>query len=395
MKGTPVVLSSSKDKGQVLERMEVRPGDEMTEDWLQRLIFEHPTVLPASVFDDSFAPLIPLGREVGTDAGYIDNLYISPLGRITMVETKLWKNPEKHRTVVAQIIDYAKEVSRWDYDRLNEAVLRASRAQGSREQKSLDQLAAGYLGEAGLGITDFQERTMANLGNGEFLLLIVGDRISANVALLTEAIHGVPGLEFRLGAVELHLYRLNSGTDWPVLVIPEIVGRTVEVTRGIVKIQYVQEKPTVMVELSEEEPAAARRGTITPEVFLQKTPLDLRPVYEYWLRVWASKEMSLNWGSAGLTLRVAIKGRLRTILEIYPEWGFSLIRKSDADSIGVTAGQYRQYLDDLGLVPKAINMLSVGRKFIGHDSLTTEDVSTILKATTELGADLVTAETHH
>jgi hypothetical protein len=197
MKCTPLILTSTSDSGQHLERIESQPKDEKNEERLQRLIFEHPNLLPVNEFDESFAPLIPIGREVETASGKIDNLYISPVGRLTIVETKLWKNPEKHRTVVAQIIDYAKEVSEWDYDELSNAVLKTSREINSYAKTSLDQIVHSFLEDTGLTLTEFQERVIANLHNGEFLLLIVGDRISANVALLADAIHGAPGLEGR------------------------------------------------------------------------------------------------------------------------------------------------------------------------------------------------------
>jgi hypothetical protein len=38
------------------------------------------------------------------------------------VETKLWRNPEAHRTVVAQILEYAKNLTSWDYDSVDKAV---------------------------------------------------------------------------------------------------------------------------------------------------------------------------------------------------------------------------------------------------------------------------------
>ena len=75
------------------------------EAWLQDLIFRHPQLLPVSLFDDSLSQPVPLAREVATNAGSIDNLYITPEGRLILVETKLWKNPEQHRTVVAQTIE--------------------------------------------------------------------------------------------------------------------------------------------------------------------------------------------------------------------------------------------------------------------------------------------------
>lgn len=148
MRGQPVVLSSGSDRGDQLERIEARSEDGRNEAWLQSVIFEHPEILPVAYFDENYAPVVPVGREISTSSGYIDNLYISPSGAITIVETKLWTNPEKHRTVVAQIIDYAKELSQWSFDDLNAAVLNAARRENETEAESLSQLINPFLEEA-------------------------------------------------------------------------------------------------------------------------------------------------------------------------------------------------------------------------------------------------------
>ena len=47
-------------------------------------------------------------------------------GYITLVETKLWRNPDARRSVVAQIIDYAKELADWTYEKFVEAIKRVN-----------------------------------------------------------------------------------------------------------------------------------------------------------------------------------------------------------------------------------------------------------------------------
>lgn len=110
MNTKPILLKSTGDSGITLNRIDIPPRHERDEKWLQDLIATHSEILPVEEFDEVFGPAISLGREIGTAAGSIDNLYVSPKGSLTIVETKLWKNPDKHRTVVAQIIDYAKEL---------------------------------------------------------------------------------------------------------------------------------------------------------------------------------------------------------------------------------------------------------------------------------------------
>ena len=65
-----------------------------SEDHLQKLIFENPTLLPVSSFEPYFKDVIPLCRELPTPAGPLDNLYVTPEGDLILVECKLWKNPE-------------------------------------------------------------------------------------------------------------------------------------------------------------------------------------------------------------------------------------------------------------------------------------------------------------
>lgn len=144
MKSPPLILNSLDDAGRSLVRTDATPNDSRNEAWLQELLYSHPELLPVDGFDESFSPPIPIGREVRTASGPIDNLYVSPTGGITIVETKLWKNPEKHRTVVAQIIDYAKELATWDYDDFSAAVLAASRIPLVRlvDRGALEQLKA-------------------------------------------------------------------------------------------------------------------------------------------------------------------------------------------------------------------------------------------------------------
>lgn len=97
---------------------------EFNEEWVQELIHNHPDILPTKEVESVFHPLIPIGREISTSAGPIDNLFISPEGYLTVVETKLWRNPEARRKVVIQILDYAKELNKWSYTDLDNCIKR-------------------------------------------------------------------------------------------------------------------------------------------------------------------------------------------------------------------------------------------------------------------------------
>ena len=101
-------------------------GREISEFNLQELIRNYPAILPIGEIDEVYADPISIGREVRVNDGDIDNMLISPSGYITLVETKLWRNPQARREVIAQIIDYAKDITKWSWDELNESFAAAT-----------------------------------------------------------------------------------------------------------------------------------------------------------------------------------------------------------------------------------------------------------------------------
>ena len=104
-------------------------SSDFKEDWLQKVIHDNPQSYPIENPLDKDVKIVSLGREINSGAGYIDILLLTSEAELIIVETKLWRNPEKSRTVLAQVIDYAKEISNWSYNDLNDAVISAQRSQ--------------------------------------------------------------------------------------------------------------------------------------------------------------------------------------------------------------------------------------------------------------------------
>lgn len=90
-------------------------GAHYQEDFLQQLVENTPVVLPVKDFLPATISLFSLGREieivVGGQMRYIDNLLVTKEGRLVLVETKLWRNPESAREVIAQTLEYGMALS--------------------------------------------------------------------------------------------------------------------------------------------------------------------------------------------------------------------------------------------------------------------------------------------
>ncbi len=124
--GTPVLVSSSGSQSP-LERIYLGVGNH-NEKWLQKLIHAHPGILPMAEIEPGFGTLIPAAMEVPCAHGRIDNLFVSPSGDIVFVETKLWRNGESRREVVAQALDYVAALTAMTFEEFQAVTAKGEQA---------------------------------------------------------------------------------------------------------------------------------------------------------------------------------------------------------------------------------------------------------------------------
>jgi len=179
------------------------------EAWLQELLRQHPEILPVAEIEPVVSALIPIGREVITDKGIIDNLFISPTGYLVLVETKLWRNPEAKRDVVGQAIDYGSSIAKWKYEKLEDIVKAYTRKYENSEMKL-----AEWVGN-NCSLPDderyFENTVAKNLRLGRFVTLIVGDKIRQSVIeMLNHVANKYPHLATQVALIELQCYQLKQ-----------------------------------------------------------------------------------------------------------------------------------------------------------------------------------------
>ena len=196
------------------------------ESTLQDLLFRHPKSLPIAAIDAAYDGIVPVCRELSTPAGYLDALYANALGRLTLVEFKLWRNPQARREVIGQILDYAKELASWRYEDLQREVSKCLNAPGNALYERVRAV------HPDVDETQFVDNVARHLRRGEFLLLIVGDGIREGVENIVDFVQRHGGLHFNLALVEAALYRENNGG---LIVQPRILVRTEIVSRFVVE----------------------------------------------------------------------------------------------------------------------------------------------------------------
>lgn len=265
-----VVALDEPDSAAGLERIDLANAGSgsLSEGWIQGLLFRNPGLLPLAELEPAFAPAFPICRELSTRAGPIDLLFASPTGQLTIVECKLWRNPEARREVLGQILDYAKDVSRWTYDELLDRVRRALSEQGDPIYARVSE--SGEAPE----VHEFADAVARNLRRGRFLLIIAGDGIREGVEQLADYLQSHAHLHFSLALVELALYRLPEPPAGRLLVQPRIVARTVEIERAVVRLDDGVPSISPSGAAVAEAPRSGRRTSLTEEGFFEALTVD-------------------------------------------------------------------------------------------------------------------------
>jgi hypothetical protein len=198
-------------------------GDQR-ENFIQDLVHRHPEVIPMADIEPAFTPLISVCKELPTEAGYLDNLWITPAGGIVLGECKLVKNPQARREVVVQALDYARTISGWRFEQFEGAVRKALR----RPDAKVWDFVSNEINEV-----EFVEAIERRLRLGHFMILIIGDGIQEGVEALTSHLQLHAGMHSGLALVDLSIWQ---GIDGGLLVVPRIPLKTVIVERGVVRI---------------------------------------------------------------------------------------------------------------------------------------------------------------
>jgi hypothetical protein len=224
--GTPIILQPGGSSTPLTRLSLSKAGkDTYDEAWLQDMLFANATALPIDQLDRSYENLVPVCRELGTPAGYLDILYATPKGHLVLLEAKLWRNPEARRKVIGQILDYATEMSGWSYEDLQREVSKATKRKGNalfeivREKYPNTDEAA------------FVDEVTRSLRAGRFMLLIVGDGIREGAGAIAGFLERSGALQFSFGLVEMGLYDLPDGGR---LVQPRVLARTTEIQRSVI-----------------------------------------------------------------------------------------------------------------------------------------------------------------
>jgi len=329
------------------------------EDWIQNLCFNHPEMLPIAEIEPTFNDMVPICRELACPSGSMDLVFVNEYGFIAIGECKLWRNPEARRKVVGQILEYAKDMSNWDYGQFEKACLKARK---EPNQNSLYEIVKENTNTE-MDESSFVDAVQRNLQRGRFVLLVIGDGIRESMEGLSDFIQRYGNMNFTLALVELPIY-MNPSTE-ELIITPRIIAKTKEIERIIYTVSdgNSNEKGTVVEE--------SESRTITEKVFFERLEkhigkksnervqqlikrlgdeVDVYPV------IGRGKKLSMNLKSMDETYNFA------SLQETGEVWFFGIVNKTSELGHPEIGREYLERLADIvgGYMDDSVSMFSWG-----------------------------------
>lgn len=144
------------------------------ENYLQRYLDDHPDMLPLDQLETGIRPLV-LVREFSTTSGPIDAIAVDQNANIYLIETKLYKNPDK-RLVLAQVLDYGAAL--WKgYSDPADFISDLDSRMRQRMSKSFSQAIMEFYGLEVEAATEFRENLKTTIASGQFRFVVLMDTV--------------------------------------------------------------------------------------------------------------------------------------------------------------------------------------------------------------------------
>jgi len=201
----------------------VDKSDFRLENNLQQYIYDNPESIPLYDIKEDTRLLI-LAREFSTKSGPIDALGVDKEGEIYLIETKLYKNPDK-RTVVAQVLDYG--ASLWSNFRDFGSFIEQVNLHTNKDfNKTLHQRLEDFYEISEDNVNNLLENIRRNFSDGNFKFVVLMDHLHEQLKNLIVFLNN--NSEFTIYAVELEYYKHQ---DFEIL-IPKLYGSEVKKDLG-------------------------------------------------------------------------------------------------------------------------------------------------------------------
>ena len=187
---------------------------------LQKYIGNNPDSIPLEHIKEGIK-LVILAREFPTNSGPIDALGIDEEGQLYIIETKLYKNPDK-RKVISQVLDYG--ASLWKYTKdFDEFIQKIDSFVIRNSKMNLDLFLKESFGINDEGVEEIHTIIKDDISSGNLKFVILMDSLHQQLKDLVQFVN--QNSNFTIYPVELEFYKIFDEYE---IMIPRIFGADVK-----------------------------------------------------------------------------------------------------------------------------------------------------------------------
>jgi hypothetical protein len=356
--------------GEILVETNIHPFDKETE--LQELLYKFPEIiLSIPEFELDFEEIAIKYREYSTTHGPIDVLYITKNANILLIETKLIKNPESIRTVVAQTIDYIKALTIDGCENIKN--------KNCKNMQIIDDFVFD---------DKFLHLLNKNISTGNIYGIIIGDDIHPNLLGLIDSIQSAPHLAFNISLAKIETYEYNK----QLLISAKIVENTKEIERSVIKITFENNTNKPIIE--SETPSKDGKGSkprLSWEDYINNIDENYKKLIEKykmeWIKIFGE---TINMGTVGFTAGVIIGEKRLAPLWVYDN-KVELITEKGRSKMGISDDIYFIYKEELKKTPEIYDKyLMSGKTMVYFRDVSIESLENIFNATIKYAENIQT-----
>jgi hypothetical protein len=202
-----------------------------SEEEMQTFLRDHAELIPVDEIQLGTPPLLCIGWEVSVASGSEDLLYVDENGLLTVVETKLRKNPEARREVVGQVLEYGAQASAWspnDIEMKAQKFLSSAECPQEYRGLTLEQAMRYFLERTGapareaFSYEDFLNLASGNLERGHIRLVIAIDEPPDPLLRIVEFVNR---FSERFEMYLIQLKRFHDKATGQNIFVPALFGR--------------------------------------------------------------------------------------------------------------------------------------------------------------------------
>ena len=192
-----IIISKNGKNAKKINKSEIEK-----EEYLKKYIYDNPESIPLYEIKEDIHLLI-LAREFQTKSGPIDAIGTDKDGEIYLVETKLYKNPDK-RLVVAQVLDYGASLWR-SFGSFDNFIRMIDDKANKTFGIGFNQKIKEFFGLEDEEVSALIDNLKKNLDDGNFKFVVLMDHLHSQLKDLIVFIN--ENSQFDIFAVELEFYK--------------------------------------------------------------------------------------------------------------------------------------------------------------------------------------------